>query len=291
MKDTHLCDYGCGQEATHQFQNGKWCCKTTYKSCPKVIEKTTKKITGLKIESISIINSDIFCEYGCGNYAKYKLIFKYSQKYCCSEKYSLCKSNIKTWNKGLTKENDHRVFKNSTNKNNYNKINYHLKHNKEFLKYEFLAEDPETHKLIVQCKLCEIKFIPEKRELEHRIAVIKKGELDKGIFYCRSCKKELLNKDKTDYFLYYNLVLKETERTVRKYRSKISNIELRGSKFGHDLDHQFSVNEGFKNNILPYVIAHWKNLRVIKFFQNRSKSKKCSISLEQLIRDIENSRD
>jgi len=33
------CDYGCGQIATHQFKNGKWCCSKTYKSCPKIREK------------------------------------------------------------------------------------------------------------------------------------------------------------------------------------------------------------------------------------------------------------
>jgi len=29
-----LCDYGCGQEAIHQFKNGKWCCGTNIAHCP-----------------------------------------------------------------------------------------------------------------------------------------------------------------------------------------------------------------------------------------------------------------
>jgi len=28
------CDYGCGQEAKHQFKNGKMCCSKNHKSCP-----------------------------------------------------------------------------------------------------------------------------------------------------------------------------------------------------------------------------------------------------------------
>jgi hypothetical protein len=29
-----LCIYGCGQEATYQFKNGKWCCSKSKNSCP-----------------------------------------------------------------------------------------------------------------------------------------------------------------------------------------------------------------------------------------------------------------
>ncbi len=28
-----ICEYGCGQEATHQFKNGKWCCSNTTSGC------------------------------------------------------------------------------------------------------------------------------------------------------------------------------------------------------------------------------------------------------------------
>ena len=38
-----LCDYGCGQEANHQFKNGKWCCSKYYTSCPVEREKIRKR--------------------------------------------------------------------------------------------------------------------------------------------------------------------------------------------------------------------------------------------------------
>jgi len=27
-----ICEYGCGQEATHQFKNGRWCCSKYFNS-------------------------------------------------------------------------------------------------------------------------------------------------------------------------------------------------------------------------------------------------------------------
>ena len=224
------------------------------------------------------------CEY-CGEEARFLLKFKHSKKWCCSERKEKCKANIKTWNKGLTKEKDDRVRKNTTNKKNYNKINYHLKNNKEFLKYEYIEEDKDTKKILVKCKLCGKMFIPKGRQIEHRISMIKKEEFHRGIFYCNACKKKLKNKDQ--YNFYYALVLVKTERTVRKFKSKIKNIELRGIKFGYDLDHKFSINEGFKNNIIPSIISNLKNLEVLPQSKNRKKSKKCSVTLEQLLKEID----
>lgn len=38
-----LCDYGCGQEATHQFKNGKWCCSKNITSCVAIRKKLSIK--------------------------------------------------------------------------------------------------------------------------------------------------------------------------------------------------------------------------------------------------------
>lgn len=42
------CDYGCGQQAIHQFKNGKWCCSLSVKSCPAIVKKSAKKRMGVK---------------------------------------------------------------------------------------------------------------------------------------------------------------------------------------------------------------------------------------------------
>lgn len=47
-----LCSYGCGQEATHQLKNGKWCCSKSQKQCPQIRNKhrgKRPKEIGLKI--------------------------------------------------------------------------------------------------------------------------------------------------------------------------------------------------------------------------------------------------
>jgi len=41
-----LCDYGCGQEAKHQFKNGKWCCSNHYSKCPKIRDNISNKMKG-----------------------------------------------------------------------------------------------------------------------------------------------------------------------------------------------------------------------------------------------------
>ena len=34
-----LCNYNCGQKATHQFKNGKWCCSKNQTQCPSIKKK------------------------------------------------------------------------------------------------------------------------------------------------------------------------------------------------------------------------------------------------------------
>jgi len=45
-----LCDYGCGREARHYFTftttKNKWCCEDSYKKCPEVRRKNSKKNKG-----------------------------------------------------------------------------------------------------------------------------------------------------------------------------------------------------------------------------------------------------
>lgn len=42
----NICDYGCGQEAIHQFKNGRWCCSINAAQCPIIREKNSEKNAG-----------------------------------------------------------------------------------------------------------------------------------------------------------------------------------------------------------------------------------------------------
>jgi len=41
-----LCDYGCGQEAIHQFKNGKWCCSKSQNKCSVMKIKNSDSNSG-----------------------------------------------------------------------------------------------------------------------------------------------------------------------------------------------------------------------------------------------------
>ena len=78
-----------------------------------------------------------------------------------------------------------------------------------------------------------------------------------------------------------------TEITIRKYKNRIKDIELRGRKFKKSLDHKFSAIRGFENNIDPKIIANINNLEIVDYCSNSKKYIKCSISLEELLKTYE----
>lgn len=82
MKD--ICDYGCNQLATFTFKNGKNCCSKNTNYCPTVVKKNIEKHKG-KTPSRKCLSAARKARKGAGS-----------------------------WNKGLTKETDERVAKNST---------------------------------------------------------------------------------------------------------------------------------------------------------------------------------
>ena len=86
---------------------------------------------------------------------------------------------------------------------------------------------------------------------------------------------------------YVELVWKITCKNLVKHKKKIINYHLRGRKHGYDLDHKYSISEAFINNIDPNIVAHWKNLEIIKDSDNRTKQEKSSITIEELIHLIE----
>lgn len=87
VNTTKICDYGCGKVAKYKFKNGKYCCENDYRKCKGFIDK---KVFKEKINPLAISienNSNIICEYGCEELARYK--FK-NGKYCCSESVTKC---------------------------------------------------------------------------------------------------------------------------------------------------------------------------------------------------------
>ena len=89
-----------------------------------------------------------------------------------------------------------------------------------------------------------------------------------------------------EWELYKKIVYKMTEVQYRKFKEKINpnNLE-RGHKTYH-VDHKFSVLEGFKHNIPPYIISNRCNLQMLKAKENISKDFRCSISKDELYTEV-----
>jgi hypothetical protein len=84
--------------------------------------------------------------------------------------------------------------------------------------------------------------------------------------------------------LYYDAVVKLTKNSWITYFDKINPERLNRSEW--DLDHIFSIQEGFRQSIPPYIIAHWTNLRMLKPQENYSKGKRCDKTQDQLFEDF-----
>lgn len=55
---------------------------------------------------------------------------------------------------------------------------------------------------------------------------------------------------------------------------------------GVSRDHKFSINEGFKQKIDPYLISHPANCELLIHNDNSSKHSKCSLTLEELLENV-----
>lgn len=93
----------------------------------------------------------------------------------------------------------------------------------------------------------------------------------------------------SDYQIYRKKVKRLTETTYKMYKNIINpnNLErVTNGKVGFQLDHKYSIIEGFLNNVEPEIISHHCNLQMIEWSSNRTKSKRCDIDLEQLKNEI-----
>ena len=84
-------------------------------------------------------------------------------------------------------------------------------------------------------------------------------------------------------------------KALTRYRNKVAslsrkqdlsdlpNFHLWGERGGFELDHKFSVSEGWKRQISPEILAKKGNLRFISKQENLRKSGRCVITLEELL--------
>lgn len=265
-----LCEYDCGQEAKHQLKNGKWCCSKSQNSCLEIRKKFAEARKGKPSKLKGRTYKEIHGE------EKAKKIIK-----------------------GKKGKNHPMYGKKHPGRLTIEKVKKKYKLFSQIEEMRYNPNKPKEKEIQVHCKYNECEnskekngwFTPTSNQIYHRGNTLKtpKG-FGESNFYCSQKCKDLcpcynLKTDLlqlTKFQNYYKEVQKFTNLSLKYNSNKILNIELRGRKYGYDLDHKFSIIDGFNNDIEPKIIGHWKNLEVIKTSDNIVKSGNSSISIKEI---------
>lgn len=231
-------------------------------------------------------NENHKCDY-CGREARYVSVN--SKKYRCTEKVTQCPGVIKKQNASRLKNIDSETRRKNAKKANRAALSriadlsedaewvekkgrnisaalagrgghsgeknpmYGKKHSEttiEKLRQKASSRDPECYKLATDTKI------------SNGIAV------DKSL--------------KSDWENYRDQVANFTYQSWVHYQDIVNPQSFpRGNEY--ELDHKFSITEGFRQSIPPEIIGSPANLEMIPKAKNRSKRTQCSIELEVLL--------
>lgn len=86
---------------------------------------------------------------------------------------------------------------------------------------------------------------------------------------------------------YHNECWKWTNISLKLYGDTLENIHFRGREHNYQLDHIFSIKQGYLNMVDPEIIGNITNLRVITTFENCSKQDNCDKTLTELYQEYE----
>jgi hypothetical protein len=84
--------------------------------------------------------------------------------------------------------------------------------------------------------------------------------------------------------LYYDAVWQFTEQSWKYHFDQINPTRIDRSQ--NALDHIYSIQQGFRDNIPPYIIGHWTNLRIIALRENSLKGMRCDKTQDALFGDF-----
>lgn len=121
-----------------------------------------------------------------------------------------------------------------------------------------------------------------------RIEKMIKTNIKLGI-YLPSNKKNIFTeyRIKTINITKLNLKLYGDLKFGEGWENLIGNIDLNND---YHVDHNFSIKEGFINNIDPNIIGHIENLQLLTKLENCTKKANCNISIEELLNNIEKTK-
>ena len=284
MNQKKLCDYGCGKEANHYFSTvNKWCCSKTYNTCPNKRKEQSKTMNQPEVKE------------------KHKKAIKEAMNQPEIKKKNR-KAMKEVHNRPEVKEKHRKAMKLSIEQI---QERYPIFSKEEEMRYN--PDKPGEKEIQVHCKYSECKNSKENggwftltfQQYQSRKDALEKDDGNDGRYlYCsEECKQECclyyFRSDPlrlNEFEKYYKTVGGKTNLTFKKFYNEIENAGSRGKKYGYELDHKFSIYDGFINNVDPEIIAHYKNLECISELENQKKNKTSSITLEELMKMITNSK-
>jgi len=226
-----LCSYGCGQNATHQFKNGKWCCCESYKSCPVVREKNRQSNIGKKRTKET---RDYLRSIKLGKKRSEKTKEKIRNSHLGKICYEETKEKLRNINLGkkLSEKTKEKISKNKRLTISKIKERYPFFSQIEEMRYN--PDKLSEKEIQVHCKNhdCENSkenggwFTPTKIQLYERIRGIEKTGNDGSYFYCSDkCKKECIlyglrfdpNKEEKD--------LPYTSEELQTFNDKVKELD------------------------------------------------------------------
>lgn len=88
-----------------------------------------------------------------------------------------------------------------------------------------------------------------------------------------------------EFLLYRSRVRHLTETLYKKHKQDINpkGLKRKRGKGGWQLDHRYSIVQGFIDNIEPEIISSVYNLQMLTSQENNTKNHRCDISKEQLL--------
>lgn len=123
--------------------------------------------------------------------------------------------------------------------------------------------------------------------LKKRGAAIKKSLIDNGTMETRNANAAAAIRAKMRPVNEVKSLKRYRNRVATLSRkhdlSDLPNFDLWGEKGGYELDHKYSVSEGWKNQIAPEILAAKHNLQFIDKISNVRKGSRCDITLEELL--------
>jgi hypothetical protein len=192
-----------------------------------------------------------------------KVIYKENQ---------VCKNCKNEFEKYFSKPN---TFCSSSCAIQYNNRNRKLTEETKKKISETLKNKPRKEKIKTKkiCKICSINEVTEKLKI-----------------ICNDCKLTYYEYYRPSCFFKFDIqdFKDEFDLSLVEQYGWYSPTNKRNNLKGVSKDHMYSVMDGFRNKINPKIISHPANCNLLLFSDNSIKKDNSSITMEELLKRIEN---